>query len=56
MINNRKLLNGCFAHLGIRDHVEALRIIDKIDKIGRENVKRELAEIGIAAEPAGSAA
>lgn len=52
MINNRKLLNGCFAHLGIRDHVEALRIIDKIDKIGRENVKRELAEIGIAAEPA----
>lgn len=52
MINNRKLLNGCFAHLGICDHVEALRIIDKIDKIGRENVKRELAEIGIAAEPA----
>lgn len=52
MINNRKLLNGCFAHLGIRDHVEALRIIDKIDKIGRGNVKRELAEIGIAAEPA----
>lgn len=52
MINNRKLLNGCFAHLRIRDHVEALRIIDKIDKIGRENVKRELAEIGIAAEPA----
>ena len=52
MINNRKLLNGCFAHLGIRDHVEALRIIDKIDKIGRENVKRELAAIGIGAEPA----
>lgn len=46
MINNRKLLNGCFAHLGIRDHVEALRIIDKIDKIGRENVKKELAAIG----------
>ncbi len=52
MINNRKLLNGCFAHLGIRDHVEALRIIDKIDKIGRENVKRELVAIGIGAEPA----
>lgn len=52
MINNRKLLNGCFAHLGIRDHVEALRIIDKIDKIGRENVKKELAAIGIGAEAA----
>ena len=40
MINNRKLLNGYFESLQIDDTVEALRIVDKIDKIGRENVKK----------------
>ena len=48
MINNRKLLNGYFESLQIDDTVEALRIVDKIDKIGRENVKKELIEeIGV---------
>ena len=42
MINNRKLLNGYFEYLKIENTVETLRIVDKIDKIGRENVKKEL--------------
>ena len=42
MINNRKLLNGYFEYLQIENTVETLRIVDKIDKIGRENVKKEL--------------
>lgn len=42
MINNRKLLNGYFDYLNIENTVETLRIVDKIDKIGRENVKKEL--------------
>ena len=42
MINNRKLLNGYFEYLKIENTVETLRIVDKIDKIGRDNVKKEL--------------
>lgn len=42
MINNRKLLNGYFEYLQIENTVETLRIVDKIDKIGRDNVKKEL--------------
>ncbi len=45
MINNRKLLNGFFKHYGIKDNVEVLRIIDKLDKIGSDNVKKELVEM-----------
>ena len=53
MINNRKLLNGYFEYLQISNTVEALRIVDKIDKIGRENVKKELiSEIGVGEETA----
>lgn len=48
MINNRKLLNGYFEYLQIDNTVETLRIVDKIDKIGRDNVKKELVkEVGI---------
>ena len=47
MINNRKLLNGFFNYCGIEDSVEVLRIVDKLDKIGRDNVKKELIEIGV---------
>lgn len=42
MINNRRLLNGYFEYLGIENQTEALRTIDKIDKIGRDNVRKEL--------------
>ena len=42
-INNRKILNGLFEGLGVKDNsVEILRIIDKIDKIGPDKVKEEL--------------
>lgn len=50
-INNRKILNGLFEYLSIEDKkVEVLRIIDKIDKIGEENMKEELTKIGISEE------
>ena len=42
-INNRKILNGLFSSLELEDiSPEILRIIDKIEKIGKEEVKREL--------------
>ena len=42
-INNRKILNGLFNSLELEeDASEILRIIDKIDKIGIDNVKNEL--------------
>lgn len=47
MLNNRKLLGGFFASLGIDDPAEALRIVDKLDKIGPEKVAEELEKIGI---------
>ena len=47
-INNRKILNGLFQSLGQKENsVEILRIIDKIDKIGKENVVEELRKINI---------
>ena len=50
-INNRKILNGLFESLGQKDNsVEVLRIIDKIDKIGKEAVKEELGKIGVSEE------
>lgn len=53
MINNRKLLNGYFDYLNIENTVETLRIVDKIDKIGRENVKKELIkEVNVSEETA----
>ena len=45
-INNRKVLNGFFKSLDLSENAtDILRIIDKIDKIGSENVKAELLEI-----------
>ena len=47
-INNRKILNGLFESLGQKEKsVEVLRIIDKIDKIGKEVVQAELNKIGV---------
>jgi len=46
-INNRKVLNGFFAAMGVKDNAEVLRVIDKIDKIGRDAVAKELAETGL---------
>lgn len=45
-INNRKILNGFFEYLNFKENsAEVLRIIDKIDKIGPENVNNELLNI-----------
>ena len=49
-INNRKILNGFFASLNLADPAEVLRIIDKLDKIGVEEVKNCLAEIGVSSD------
>ena len=44
-INNRKILNGLFEGLGVKENsVDILRIIDKIDKIGPDRVRKELCE------------
>ncbi len=47
-INNRKLLNGLFSQLDLNNKsVEVLRIIDKIEKIGKENVIKCLKDLNI---------
>ena len=49
-INNRKILNGFFASLNLQDPAEVLRIIDKLDKIGVDEVKNSLSEINVTAD------
>ena len=45
-INNRKVLNGLFNSLNLMDKsTDILRIIDKIDKIGASEVKKELLDL-----------
>ena len=47
-INNRKILNGLFESMNLSEKsVDILRIIDKIEKIGKENVIKELKDIGV---------
>lgn len=46
-INNRKILNGFFASLNLADPAEVLRIIDKLDKIGIDEVKNCLSDINV---------
>ena len=42
-INNRKILNGLFIALDLKEKsAEILKVIDKIEKIGKEEVKNEL--------------
>ena len=54
-INNRKVLNGFFSSLDLSEKVtDILRIIDKIDKIGKEAVKKELINIGVSDEKCNS--
>ncbi len=48
-INNRKILNGLFEEMQQKENsVAIMRIIDKIDKIGKEAVKEELQTLGVA--------
>ena len=47
-INNRKILNGLFEEIEQKENsVEILRIIDKIEKIGKEKVIEELQKINV---------
>ena len=47
-INNRKILNGLFSSLNlINESTDIMRIIDKIAKIGEENVIKELEALKI---------
>lgn len=47
-INNRRVLNGFFENLGLEDKIsDILRNIDKIEKIGKDNVIKELIDLGI---------
>ena len=47
-INNRKILNGLYAYLGLQDKaVDIMRIIDKLEKIGVDNVIKELKQLDV---------
>lgn len=47
-MNNRKLLTGLFEELELQNEsVEVMRIIDKLDKIGKENVIACIKDLGI---------
>ena len=50
-INNRKILNGLFAELKQEENsVEIMRIIDKLEKIGKENVIECLRNLKVSEE------
>lgn len=50
-INNRKILNGLFEYINQKENsTEILRIIDKIEKIGKDAVIEELSKIGVSKE------
>lgn len=52
-LNNRKVLNGLFELYRQSEHAtDVMRIIDKLEKIGAENVRTELAELQVSAEAA----
>ncbi len=50
-INNRKLFNGLFEHLELTNlSQDIMRIIDKIDKIGKDNIIKELEDLNLSEE------
>lgn len=50
-INNRRILNGIFESINQKENSEEiLRIIDKIEKIGKDNVIEEFEKIGLSKE------
>ncbi|WP_061962593.1 histidine--tRNA ligase [Demequina flava] len=46
-VNNRQLVEGFYRGVGIEDVADALRSVDKLDKIGPEGVRTELAGKGV---------
>ncbi len=51
-VNNRKLLSGFYAGIGITDVQETLRTVDKLDKIGPDAVRELLMARGLSNEQA----
>ncbi|MGI6013575.1 MAG: histidine--tRNA ligase [Oscillospiraceae bacterium] len=52
-VNNRKVLNGFFAKLGLAEQTgDVMRTIDKLDKIGGEKVHALLVDEGVSTEQA----
>jgi histidyl-tRNA synthetase len=51
-VNNRKIPNGFYQGIGLTDVIGALRIVDKLDKIGADKVKELLVESGASHEQA----
>ena len=50
-INNRKVLSGFFEALNLSDKItDILRIVDKIDKVGKDKVAEMIAEISVSEE------
>lgn len=50
-LNNRKVLGGFFEYLELTDKItDILRIIDKLEKIGTDNVIKELEELSISSD------
>ena len=53
-LNNRKVLSGIASYIGVPDKLTDITVaIDKIEKIGLENVKSELRERGLSEESIG---
>lgn len=50
-VNNRKLSQGFYRGLGVNDPMEAIRIVDKLDKIGPAAVADQLRAVVGASEP-----
>ena len=50
-INNRKVLTGFFSMLGLDEKAEGImRVVDKLEKIGKDAVLKELEELGVSKE------
>lgn len=49
-INNRKLLEGYLQNIGVNDFENVLRVIDKLEKIGKEKTEQELANLNISSD------
>ena len=50
-LNDRRVLNGFFEGIGLKEQsANVLRIIDKMEKISREDVVTELSELGLSNE------
>jgi histidyl-tRNA synthetase len=55
-VNNRKLIQGYYLGLGVDDADEVMRLVDKLDKLPADEVRRQLvADAGLTDEQAGRA-